>query len=158
MRVTIIADASYCSMTGAAGYGWWTACERGKRGGGGAVKEKVCSSNAAEMIALVNALHLSIKFELVQGGDHVLLQTDCMGAIDAYSGKRQQLNKSERAAKKLIYELKKQHNLTFSFRHVKGHTNRTEARYVTNNLCDTRAKVGMRLARQRFGGMYGDEG
>lgn len=153
MRVTIIADASYCSQTGAAGYGWWTACERGKQGGGGAMKDKMCSSSAAEMMALVNALHISLRFNLVQGGDHILFQTDCMAAIDAFHGKRQQLNKSERAAKKLIYDLKRQNNLTYSFRHVKGHTNRKEARFVTNNLCDMRAKVGMRLARQKFGGV-----
>lgn len=157
MRVTIIADASYCPFTSAAGYGWWTASERGKRGGGGAIREQVCNASAAEMIALVNALHLSIKFNLVEGGDHILFQTDCMAAIDAYHGKRQRLNKSERKARKLLFELKKQHSLTFSFRHVKGHTNRTEARFVTNNLCDQRAKAGMRLARRRFGGIYGDE-
>lgn len=157
MRVTIIADASFCPQTGAAGYGWWTACERGKQGGGGAIKDKVCSSSAAEMIALVNALDLSLRFNLVQGGDHILFQTDCMAAIDAYKGKRMELNKSERAAKKLFYDMKRQHDLTYSFRHVKGHTNRTEARFVTNNLCDMRAKAGMRLARQRFGGMYGEK-
>lgn len=156
MRVTIIADASFCPNTNGAGYGWWTASERGKQGGGGAMRDRVCSSSAAEMMALVNALHHSIKFQLVQGGDHILFQTDCMSAIDAFSGKRQQLDKSERAAKKQIYDMKKQHGLTYSFRHVKGHTNRTEARYVTNNLCDQRAKAGMRLARERFGGLYGE--
>ena len=154
MRVTIIADASFCPNTHGAGYGWWTASERGKQGGGGAMRDRVCSSSAAEMMALVNALHHSIKFQLVQGGDHTLFQTDCMSAIDAFSGKRQQLDKSERAAKKQIYDMKKQHRLTYSFKHVKGHSNIKEARYITNNLCDERAKAGMRLARRRFGGMY----
>lgn len=151
MKVTIIADASFCHVTGAAGYGWWTASSRGKRGGGGAVREPLDGSSAAEMIALVNALHLSIKFELVHGGDHILFQTDCMSALDAFSGKRNQtMSKDERAAHKKLYALRREHNLTFSFRHVKGHTNRTEARYVTNNLCDMRAKQGMRLARGRI--------
>lgn len=120
------------------------------------MKERVSSSAAAEVLALVNALHLSIRFELVQAGDHVLLQTDCMSAIGALDGSRQQLDKGERAGKAEIYKLKKAHGLTFSFRHVKGHTRKTEARYVTNNLCDQRARQGMRLARQRFGGYSGD--
>lgn len=153
MKVTIIADASHCSQTGAAGYGWWTACERGKRGGGGEIKDKVDSSGAAEMIAIVNALHISIKGELVQDGDHVLLQTDCQGAIDAFNSSRSRLTKDERAAKTAFFELKKKLGFSFSFRHVKGHTTRPEARYVTNNLCDKRAKDGMRLARQRLGGL-----
>lgn len=150
MRVTVIADASHCSQTGAAGYGWWTACERGKRGGGGQVQRKVDSSSAAEMIALVNALHLSVKGELIQAGDHVLFQTDCQAAIDAFMSTRNRLTKDEKAAKQAFFDLKREHSITFSFRHVKGHTNNPEARYVTNNLCDKRAKSAMRLARQRL--------
>lgn len=151
MRVTIIADASYCSQTKAAGYGWWAASERGKRGGGGSIKVRVDGSSAAEMMALVNALHRAIEFAVVLGGDHILLQTDCMSAIDAFEGKRTMLTKDERTAKISLFKLKREHNITFSFRHVKGHSNRPEARYVTNNLCDERAKLGMRLARQHFG-------
>jgi ribonuclease HI len=157
MRVTLIADASFCSFTGAGGYGWWAASERGKQGGGGAMRDKVCSSSAAEMIAIVNGLHMAIKFGIVHAGDHVLLQTDCMAALDGFQHRRtKQLNKSELAAFKKLYELKKQHRLTYSFRHVKGHSNIKEARYITNNLCDERAKVGMRLARRRLGGIHGE--
>jgi len=150
MRVTIIADASHCTQSGAAGYGWWTACERGKRGGGGEVKEKVDSSSAAEMIAIVNAVHISVKGELVQEGDHILLQTDCQGAIDAFMSTRNRLTKDEKRAKSAFFDLKRKVGFTFTFKHVKGHTSRPEARYVTNNLCDARAKKGMRLARQRL--------
>lgn len=35
MKVTIIADASHCGNTGATGYGFWIASDRGKRNGGG---------------------------------------------------------------------------------------------------------------------------
>ena len=150
MKVTIIADASHCTHTGAAGYGFWIASERGKRPGGGQVRDRVDSSSAAEMIAIVNAAHQAIKDQLVQGGDHVLFQTDCESAILAFQGDRAGLTADERKAKKAFFELKREHGFTFSFRHVKGHTTRPEARFVTNNLCDARAKQGMRLARQRF--------
>lgn len=81
MRVTIIADASFCPDTNVAGYGYWIACERGKDGGGGEMKGRVESSLIAEMQAVVNALYISIRKNLVQANDHVLLQTDCEGAI-----------------------------------------------------------------------------
>lgn len=149
--VTIIADASYCHETGGAGYGYWTASARGKRGGGGSIKQQVDGSSAAEMIALVNALHLSVQHQLVLEGDHILLQTDCMSAIGAFNGTRTHLTRDERAAKTALFGIKRTGKLTLSFRHVKGHSKRPEARYVTNNLCDERAKAGMRLARQRFG-------
>jgi ribonuclease HI len=151
MKVTIIADASHCSASGAAGYGWWTACERGKMGGGGQIKERIDGSGAAEMIAIVNAIHLSVKRTLIQEGDHLLLQTDCTAAIAAFNGSRLTMSKHEREAKKAFYKLKKEVKFNFTFRHVKGHSKRPEARFVTNNLCDMRAKKGMRLARARFG-------
>lgn len=62
------------------------------------------------------------------------------------------MTKAEREARTVIYEMKRKHALTFSFRHVKGHSNRPEARYVTNNMCDLRARAGMELARKKHGG------
>lgn len=150
MKVTIIADASHCTFSGAAGYGFWIASERGKRPGGGQIRERVDSSSAAEMIAIVNAAYHAIKDQLVQRGDHVLFQTDCEAAILAFQGTRNGMSADEKKAKTRFFDLKREHGFTFSFRHVKGHTNRPEARYVTNNLCDERAKRGMRLARKRL--------
>jgi ribonuclease HI len=158
VKITLIADASFCPNTGAGGYGWWAASERGKRGGGGQMRDRVCNSSAAEMIAVVNGLYMAIQCKIVQEGDHILLQTDCMSALDVFLRKRsKKLNKSETAAFTKLYELKKQHRLTYSFRHVKGHSNVKEARYITNNLCDERARKGMRLARRRLGGIDGDD-
>lgn len=150
MRVTVIADASHCPDTGAAGYGYWAVSERGRQGGGGPIRDQIDNSTAAEMAALVNGLFFACMSGIAQSGDHVLLQTDCTGAIAALESKRTELSRDERAARKRFFEVKKEHGVTVSFRHVKGHTRRTEARYVTNNLCDQRAKTGMRLARKRI--------
>lgn len=152
MRVTVIADASHCPMTKAAGYGYWAVSERGRQGGGGPIKGPIDTSSAAEMAAMVNGLFFACMAKIAQEGDHVLLQTDCLAAIGALESKRKELTKDERYAKQRFFEIKKEYGVTVSFRHVKGHTNRTEARYVTNNLCDQRAKAGMRLARKRLKG------
>jgi ribonuclease HI len=87
MRVTIIADASFCPNTNVAGYGYWIATERGKQGGGGEMKGRVEGNIAAEMQAVANALHIALRLTLVQQKDEVLIQTDCMAAIDAFEGK-----------------------------------------------------------------------
>ena len=150
MRVTVIADASHCPNTGAAGYGYWAVSERAKYGGGGEMRDPVDSSSAAEMMALANGLFYALRHLIAQPGDHVLLQTDCQAAIDAFESKRTSLTKHEWVAKKELFNLKKKHKITVSFGHVKGHTDRTEARYVTNVLCDKRAKTGMRTARKRI--------
>ncbi len=151
MRVTIIADASFCPDTNAAGYGYWIASERGKQGGGGELKGRVAGNIAAEMYAVVNALYIALnRLQLVQTGDEVLIQTDCMAAIDAFEGRRRQVPNQEWEAVKQMRRLCSEFGLRIVFRHVKGHTKNKEARYVTNKLCDRRAKEAMRRARARF--------
>lgn len=149
MRVTIIADASFCPDTNVAGYGFWIASERGKQGGGGEMKCRVDGNIAAEMQAVVNALYIAHRLQLVQAADEVLIQTDCMAAIDAFEGKRRNLPAQEWEAVKVLRRLRSDHSLRVVFRHVKGHTGKKEARFVTNHLCDKRAKEAMRRARAR---------
>ncbi len=151
MFVTIIADASYDAQHLVGGYGYWIACERGKRPGGGPLKGNVLSSNHAEMMAICNALHDGVKHGLIQAGDEVLIQTDCLGAIDAL--RKSVMPPEGRHANKTIYHVYNgmliQHRLTVRFKHVKGHTSRPEPRYAANRMCDKRAKEGMRAERSR---------
>jgi len=150
MRVTVIADASHCPDSGAAGYGYWAISERGRQGGGGPIQSALDGSSAAEMCALVNGLYFACESGIAAPGDHILLQTDCTSAILALESKRTELTRDERSAKARFYELKKKYDVRVSFRHVKGHSGKQDARSVTNHLCDQRAKVGMRLARKRI--------
>lgn len=151
MKVTIIADASWCPHESVGGYGFWIASERGKLGGGGELAQGkfVESSHAAEMMALCNALFIALGRDLVQQGDEVLLQTDCMAAIDAFQDRRVYLAAQEHAALKYMKGLQRGHKLILTYRHVKGHTSNPNARSVTNRLCDERAKTSMRVARAR---------
>lgn len=150
MRVTIIVDASYCSSSRAAGFGYWIASERGKMGGGGSMRIPVENSTAAEMLAVCNSLHVARNSDLIQPGDHILIQTDCVAAIEGLKTDfhRQLKVEQEKEARRFLMRFRREHQLTLSFRHVKGHSGRREARYVTNHLCDKRAKAGMRKARE----------
>ncbi len=147
MRVTIIVDASFCNQTGAGGYGFWIASERGKEPGGGPLKGRISNNNAAEMMGVCNALYRSLINELVLPGDQILMQTDCVAAIQGFEGRRNLTDPQEKEALRTFRSLRSKHDLHVYFKHVKGHTRREEARYVTNNLCDQRAKQGMRQAR-----------
>lgn len=150
MRATIIADASHCPETKAAGYGFWIASDRGELGGGGEMKRIVESNITAEMQAVANALHIAIQRKLVQHRDQVLIQTDCVAAIEAFTGKRVTLQDHEQDVVKYFKKLRKALSLSIEFRHVKGHTGKKEARFVTNHLCDKRAKEAMRNLRLRI--------
>lgn len=147
MWITIIADASYCPDTGKAGYGFWIASQRGKMGGDGVLKGEVENNIAAEMMALLNALDAALKSNLVHKNDSVLMQTDCEPAIDAFKNLRQSTSSQEKRLVKWFKDFCKEHNLHVRLKHVKGHTDNEDARYVVNNICDRKARRNMRRAR-----------
>lgn len=158
MRVTIIADASYCPDYKVGGYGYWIACERGKHGGSGIFRGEITTNITAEMMALCNALHEALSRGLVLPYDKVLMQTDCIPAIDAFIGSRYNLNEQEVKAAAVLHDLEDRNFLLIDFRHVKGHTLRDGARYVTNRRCDQKAKDAMRKARMtKVCQTYGEE-
>jgi ribonuclease HI len=150
VRVTIIADASWCPDTHAAGYAFWIASDRGKRGGSGAYKDRVVSSAVAEMMAVVNGLYTACKDGYVEEGDAVLLQTDCMRAIDMFHRRPIGMSEFEKPVVDYFEKLVKEVKITVQFRHVKGHTDGKQPRLYINNKCDEFAKRAMRTARAQF--------
>lgn len=152
MRVTIIADASWCPQTHVAGYGFWIASDRGKQGGSGAMRNTVVNNNAAEMMALINGLHHACKTGLVQACDAVLLQTDCQAAIHALvnAETRKHISKTELELVAYFKELQDRVGFNVEFRHVKGHTDGKQPRLFINNKCDEFARKAMRKARHEF--------
>lgn len=110
------------------------------------MKNRCANNIVAEMQASVNALYIGIKHKLVLEHDFVLIQTDCVQAIAAFERTRIQ-SIAELQVTEAMEVLIREFALTREFRHVKGHSNRQDARYVANNLCDKRAKYHMRKLR-----------
>ncbi len=150
MLVTIIADASWCPHTGAAGWGAWIATERGKKRVGGPIKIPVQSAKASEMMGIVNAFWEACKAGLVQPYDVVLLQTDCLWGLESFQGVRRCETEHETMAVEHLHRYLKHYSVNPIYRHVKGHTNRKEARYVVNDICDQDAKTHMRKMRKHL--------
>lgn len=146
MNVTILGDASHCPETLAGGYGFWIACERGKRGGSGAFREVVPTSTVAEMMAIVNALYCALRFELVLKGDALLIQTDCEAAIFALTDRRK-LTTLESECVLKMKQFIKDNALEVVYKHVKGHSKNKQSRFLSNNACDRGAKKAMRKKR-----------
>lgn len=149
MNVTILCDASFCPTYHVAGYGYWIASERGKLGGGGAVIEEVLDTNAAEMMAVCNAIWHAIGAGLIHEGDYLLIQTDSTAAIDRFEAKKA-VNITEQQNRVIAYfdKICRRLKLQVRFRHVKAHTNVTDRRSLANQSCDKRAKAAMREARK----------
>ena len=147
MWVTIIADASFCPNTFKAGYGFWIASQRGKFGGDGVMKVDPVNNISAEMMALLNGLHVAVKRGLIRTKDSVLLQTDCQPAIDAFKRNRKNISKQEIELVQWFRSFTKEHKLHIKLKHVKGHSSNTATKYVVNNICDQNARRNMRQAR-----------
>jgi len=151
MRVTIVSDASYCSRTHAAGYGFWAVSQRGRHAGGGSFRAAVPDQNVAEIMAIVNALHVTLGLGIAAKGDQVLIQTDSHTAIIAFTGKWRTLKHRPDAirAVDVFHGLRGTHELAIEFRHVKGHTRNVDSRSKAQRHADSRAKSGMYKARAR---------
>lgn len=146
---TLITDASYCSQTKSAGYGFWIASDRSRFPGGGEIKQDVNDATVAELFAVVNGLWYAIKGGAVIDRDNVLIQTDCMAVITLIDGDRMPRRGQEENGYKQLLGIIDMHQLTIEMRHVKGHTMKRDARSITNKLCDSRAKRFMRERRKR---------
>lgn len=141
MLVTIMVDASWHPQMKMAGFGLWVACDRMKFADGGPLKTEQKSAIVAEIKAIINALHIACKRGAVLAGDTVLIQTDCLGAIDWLEKKVCPHEPSVIP----IWEKMCRH-INVRFRHVKGHTQQQENRFLANGHCDKHAKAGLSAA------------
>lgn len=90
---------------------------------------------------------------MVEVGDDVLVQTDSTEAIAALTGQRLRYESFTLELGEVrghVNHLIQEHDLRVTYRHVKGHSGRSEARYRANEHCDERAKLHMRRARRRL--------
>lgn len=150
MWITVIADASHCPKTMRAGYGFLVACQRGKEYGEGAMDRAVENNIGAEMAALLIAVQHALDTGLAVENDALLLQTDCEQAITTFYGFRRKVKQQEVDIANFFWELVKKKRLRIRFKHVKGHSCKKDARSISNNICDHKARKNMRLERAKY--------
>lgn len=146
--VTIITDASHCPNTKAGGYGVWIAGDKGKQAFGGPLSG-TSDSSEIESKAMCNGLYHGIKEGLINRGDVVLMQTDCDAALRLLQCKRAPRD-SEFDILDWITDTTMKNDITLRFRHVKGHTNKTDSRSKAQDHCDKLAKQYMISERKRL--------
>jgi ribonuclease HI len=144
--ITIIADASYCPNTKAAGYGVWIAGCYGKSPFEGQLKSPACN-NTAEIMAIANALWHAMHNHLVYANSFVLIQTDSETAIRMFEGKIEPKNQQQVDAKYYVRDIIRRFDLKVTYRHCAGHTNGPSKRSRAQQHCDDRAKRQMLKAR-----------
>lgn len=148
-NITIIADASYCPQTKAAGYGAWIAGQYGKAPYEGQLPKPVCN-NTAEIMAIANALWHGMKDRLIFANANLLIQTDSLTAIKLFEGSIDPKNTQQVEAKHYVRDLMRRYNLKVTYRHVAGHTGGKTQRSKAQQHCDDRAKAQMIKARSNM--------
>ena len=155
MLVTLFSDASWCPKQKVGGWGAWVKSKRVDRGaqyGGPFSRNDIPTSNAAETMAACCALWMALRDGIACKKDVILFQIDNQHTLRSLM---QEWNKNvspgpEQEAYEQIHALRCEHELTFRHRHVKAHQRPVNTRFGVNGLCDRRAKLHMREAREIF--------
>lgn len=129
LKVTVITDASFCQKTRAGGWAAWLTSDKGRVRKAGCFHDLPQNSTQAELWAALNGIWLALE----HGATHVLIQSDCQGALLKIS--------------RGIPELSLFNGLFIKTKHVKGHSATQDARSYVNRWCDAEAKKHM--LRQR---------
>ena len=139
MVITINTDASFCPNTKIWGYAYWIKSDNFLYKGWWAFKNTVKNSTDAEIKAISNALF--IIWIQWHNFDYIIINRDSIQA-------------NWKALKTEKHRLKDKLNEQFwfkkrkiEFRHVKAHTEITDARTYVNDWCDKKAKSEMRAKR-----------
>jgi ribonuclease HI len=142
VSATVIADASWCPHTKAAGWAAWVVInhtspprvQRVQRYG--RFHQRPKSSTEAELWAAWNGIWIAHKL----GATDVLCQTDCLSVVQ-HPGSGRRGHSYPEVSKRYWPGTK------VTFRHVKGHTSNPEPRFYVNRWCDTHARKVMKAQR-----------
>lgn len=166
--VTIFADASFDYKTRSGGWAAWVkAGNQQGQYGHGVLKVDAEGAMQAEMAALANGLHMARAAGTVVQGSPVLLQSDCMlalqlilslapgagnsaasGGLDVTKLKEIKAGRRQIAPLQSILAMQAEMDLKLWVRHVKGHSGGDDARSFVNSECDRLARAAMRTEQR----------
>lgn len=149
MVITINTDASFSKKHKVGAFACWVVSRDFKFKTGGLLRAKVDTPTRAECMAILNALHLVFKYNMV-GIKMIIVNTDSMDAKHVFENneikiKKYRLNKYFAQFYGIFTKMKEtsispHQKIEFQFRHVKAHTNTDTPRTYINDWCDKEAK------------------
>lgn len=149
MLVSIFSDASYDHEQFVGGWGAWVKSDRGMKTGGGPFMVYPRDVQEAEGFALVNAIHFAFKSGIAQPRDRIVVGVDNTSVLQIARREKDPTYRWQHIVLRHLDQFIHVRDVSFDFRHVKGHAERRGGRNYVNGICDRLAKEGLRLARQR---------
>ena len=145
MIVTLFCDASFKDEKG--GWGGWAKSDRGRVYYGGSLRGKWKGSEDTEMAAIANTLRLAKFAGILIPGDTVIIQSDCLWALNKLSKNIRPAKGKGQRAYNFIKHFEKAHYLFLKYKHVKAHEGGIHKRSAVNEACDEIARKG-RLGKE----------
>lgn len=147
--VTVNTDASFSKITGHGSYAFWIVCDGFRIKRSGVFKEKPRNPHEAEARAILNAMHVLLKF--LPGIEVVYLNTDSLNCIHVFNKDKKNIQRYRLRYlfpyRDKLEKIKKENNqagVRIDFRHVKSHTGIDDKRSYVNEWCDTNAKARLK--------------
>lgn len=148
--ITIFTDTSFCHKTKAGGWAAWIKYDGGTLRKGAPVRGLGASPTHCELIAIRNALHYVEQGFRLTSGDLLVIQTDCLSAIQMLEGNIKIFGRAEKDLVDDILKWQRDHFCCWSLQHVKGHMGTSTRRSAVNTWCDEEAGRHMRTRRQQL--------
>lgn len=147
MIVTINTDASFSQKHQRGSFAFWIVSDRFKLLKSGLLRRQVSSPQIAEFRCIINAFHVLLN-EDVSDVHKIIVNTDCLNVIHLIKGDKENIRRYRLASwgSNLVSTLeqmliaKRLNPSIIEMRHVKAHTDNTDARSYVNDWCDREAK------------------
>ncbi len=150
MLVTINTDASFHSRLKVGSYAYWIVSNQGLILRSGELKGVVENSTQAEVMCIANAL-FAVKHSKIHTVSKIIINTDCLH-FNRYMANHLQEDATCKIISRLYVDLVKKYNLKkgwLEIRHIKAHTEISNANQYVNDWCDRQAKkhIGLLIKR-----------
>lgn len=149
MLVTLYCDASFCSSTGAGGYGVWLRSDLGHLVRGGRTPGYCAHAYEAELAAIYAGVYLAA----TQWPDthRILVRSDCRGALRLMAGQQTPRHDGAIRLHSRILQTARAHRLELVPKWVRGHRKGPHTDAYINRQVDAIARDHMRRYRDRVG-------
>jgi ribonuclease HI len=146
MNVTITTDASFFYSQKVGGYAFQINSNDGVIRKWGPLDGRIFNPTVAELRSLLNALkklsHEAYKIEILT------INVDCMFIVRRLSkGKIGKQHHVKKYSKEILKHLEELNYSDLRIKHVKAHSEITNARRYVNDWCDKRSREGCRIAK-----------
>lgn len=140
--LTINTDASFHPIKKTSGYAFYIKTDDFTiKSSGGFRKQEPKNIAEAEIMCIGNAVHHALNLAKLPKVDFIIINTDCMAAINAIKKGNDGLGGK---VKDMIAALALRcGGAKYKVKHVRAHTNKDDSRSWVNNWCDKHAKKEM---------------